>query len=92
MRSIEYSDVCIFMIDATEGIRLNLNIFIIEKNRKGVVVLVNKWDLIDNKDTMSAKDYEDKVREQLAPFRDVPILLSTVVPLAQGVRKSHGSL
>lgn len=81
VRSIEYSDVCIFMVDATEGIqKQDLNIFyVIEKNRKGVVVLINKWDLIENKDTMSTKDYEDKVREQLAPFRDVPILFTSTV-------------
>lgn len=81
VRSIEYSDVCIFMVDATEGIqKQDLNIFyVIEKNRKGVVVLINKWDLIDNKDTMSTKEYEDKVREQLAPFNDVPILFTSTV-------------
>lgn len=81
LRSIEFSDVCIFMIDATEGIqKQDLNIFyVIEKNRKGVVVLVNKWDLIEEKDTMSAREYEDKVREQLAPFNDVPILFTSTI-------------
>jgi GTP-binding protein len=81
IRSIEYSDVCIFMVDATEGIqKQDLNIFyVIEKNRKGVVVLINKWDLIDNKETMSTKEYEDKVRAQLAPFNDVPILFTSTV-------------
>lgn len=81
VRSIEFSDVCIFMIDATEGIqKQDLNIFyVIEKNRKGVVVLVNKWDLIEEKDTMSAREYEDKVREQLAPFNDVPILFTSTI-------------
>lgn len=81
VRSIEYSDVCIFMIDATEGLqKQDLNIFyVIEKNRKGVVVLVNKWDLIEGKDTMSAVQYEDKIREQLAPFNDVPILFTSTI-------------
>ena len=81
IRSIEYSDVCIFMVDATEGIqKQDLNIFyVIEKNRKGVVVLINKWDLIESKDTMSTKAYEDKVREQLAPFKDVPILFTSTI-------------
>ncbi len=81
VRSIEYSDVCIFMVDATEGIqKQDLNIFyVIEKNRKGVVVLINKWDLIADKDTMSTKEYEDRVREQLAPFKDVPILFTSTV-------------
>lgn len=81
VRSIEFSDVCIFMIDATEGVqKQDLNIFyVIEKNRKGVVVLINKWDLIENKDTMSAREYENKVREQLAPFNDVPILFTSTI-------------
>ncbi|WP_027419997.1 ribosome biogenesis GTPase Der [Crocinitomix catalasitica] len=81
VRSIEYSDVCIFMVDAQEGIqKQDLNIFyVIEKNRKGVVVLINKWDLVENKDTMSTKLYEDKIREQLAPFNDVPILFTSTI-------------
>lgn len=80
IRSIEYSDVCIFMIDATEGIqRQDLSIFyVIEKNHKGVVVVVNKWDLIE-KTTNSVKDYEDKLREQLAPFNDVPIIFTSTI-------------
>lgn len=80
IRSIEYSDVCIFMIDATEGIqRQDLSIFyIIEKNHKGVVVVVNKWDLVE-KTTSSVKEYEDKLREQLAPFNDVPIIFTSTI-------------
>ena len=80
IRSIEYSDVCIFMIDATEGIqRQDLSIFyVIEKNHKGVVVVVNKWDLIE-KNTESMKEYEDKVREQLRPFNDVPIIFTSTI-------------
>lgn len=80
VRSIENSDVCIFMIDAEEGIqKQDLNIFyIIEKNSKGVVVLVNKWDLVE-KDHKTMKAYEDKIREQLAPFNDVPILFTSTV-------------
>jgi len=80
IRSIEYSDVCIFMIDATEGIqRQDLSIFyVIEKNHKGVVVVVNKWDLVE-KSTNSVKDYEDKIREQLAPFNDVPIIFTSTI-------------
>ncbi len=81
IRSIEYSDVCFFMIDATEGIqKQDLNIFyVIEKNRKGVIVLVNKWDLVENKETNTIKEYEDKIREQLAPFNDVPIVFTSTV-------------
>jgi GTP-binding protein len=80
VRSIEYSDVCIFMVDATEGIqKQDLNIFyVIEKNKKGVVVVINKWDLIE-KETQSAKLYEDKVRAQLAPFNDVPIIFTSTI-------------
>jgi GTPase len=80
IRSIEYSDVCIFMIDATEGIqRQDLSIFyVIEKNHKGVVVVVNKWDLVE-KGTQTMKEYEDKIREQLAPFNDVPIIFTSTI-------------
>lgn len=81
VRSIEYSDVCIFMIDASEGIqKQDLNIFyIIEKNKKGVVVLVNKWDLIEEKGQEYVKEYEDGLREALAPFNDVPILFTSTI-------------
>lgn len=80
VRSIEYSDVCIFMIDATEGIqKQDLNIYyVIEKNKKGVVVLVNKWDLVE-KDTKSTKEYAEKIRAQLAPFNDVPIIFTSTI-------------
>jgi GTPase len=78
VRAIENADVCVFMIDATEGVqKQDLSIFyVIEKNHKGVVVLVNKWDLIE-KDHTTTKEYEDKIREQLAPFNDVPILFTS---------------
>ncbi|HIP35759.1 MAG TPA: ribosome biogenesis GTPase Der [Crocinitomix sp.] len=81
IRSIENSDVCIFMIDATEGLqKQDLNIFyVIEKNKKGVVVLVNKWDLIENKDQHYTKEYEDKLRQDLAPFNDVPIIFTSTI-------------
>lgn len=80
IRSIEYSDVCIFMIDATEGIqRQDLSIFyVIEKNHKGVVVVVNKWDLVE-KSNNTMKDFEDKVKEQLAPFNDVPVIFTSTI-------------
>lgn len=80
VRTIENCDVCIFMLDATEGIqKQDLNIFYIaEKNHKGVVVLVNKWDLVE-KDQDSTKAYEDKIREQLAPFNDVPIIFTSAL-------------
>lgn len=80
VRAIENSDVCIFMIDATEGIqKQDLHIFyIIEKNSKGVVLLVNKWDLVE-KDHKTMLEYEEKIREQIAPFRDVPIIFTSTV-------------
>lgn len=75
VRAIEHSDVCILLIDATRGFEgQDQSIFwLAEKNRKGVVILVNKWDLIE-KDTMSTRDYEAKIRRELEPFTDVPIL------------------
>ena len=75
VRAIEHADVCILVVDATRGFEgQDQNIFwLAEKNRKGVVILINKWDLVE-KDTMTARDYEKKVREQISPFTDVPIL------------------
>ncbi|HAA00221.1 MAG TPA: ribosome biogenesis GTPase Der [Flavobacteriales bacterium] len=75
IRTLEESDVCLFMIDAKEGIqKQDLHIYyMIESNKKGVVVLVNKWDLVE-KDTKTLKAYEDNLRQALAPFNDVPIL------------------
>src|SRR5690606_37556743 len=75
VRAIEHADVCILVIDATRGFEgQDQNIFwLAEKNRKGIVILINKWDLVE-KETMTARDYEKKVREQIAPFTDVPIL------------------
>ncbi|MFB6341583.1 ribosome biogenesis GTPase Der [Saccharicrinis sp. FJH2] len=79
IRSIEYSDVCVLMLDATRGVEAqDMNIYsIINKNRKGVVVCVNKWDLIE-KDTHTAKEFERDVRERFAPFTDFPILFTSV--------------
>ncbi|WP_396155300.1 ribosome biogenesis GTPase Der [Flavobacterium sp.] len=75
VRAIEHSDVIILLIDATRGFEgQDQSIFwLAEKNRKGVVILVNKWDLVE-KDTMSTRDYEAKIREELKPFTDVPIM------------------
>lgn len=81
VRSLENADVCILMLDATKGIEgQDLNIFRLAiKNNKGVVILVNKWDLVDNKETNTARDIEDKIRERIAPFSDVPILFISVL-------------
>lgn len=75
VRAIEHSDICLLVIDATRGFEgQDQSIFwLAEKNRKGIVILVNKWDLVE-KDTMTTRDYEQKIREQLQPFTDVPIL------------------
>ena len=80
VRTIENSDVCVFMMDATEGLqKQDLNIFYIaEKNHKGVVVLVNKWDLVE-KDTMTSTEYEEQLRRDLAPFNDVPIVFTSTI-------------
>ncbi len=80
VRAIEHSDVCLLVIDATRGFEgQDQSIFwLAEKNRKGVVILVNKWDLVE-KDTMTTRDYERKIREQLQPFTDVPILFISVL-------------
>ena len=75
VRTIEHSDVVILLIDATRGFESqDQNIFwLAEKNRKGVIVLVNKWDLMD-KETNTLRDYEANIREQIAPFTDVPVV------------------
>lgn len=88
VRTIEDSDICIFMIDATEGIqKQDLTIYyMIEKNHKGVVVLVNKWDLVE-KDTMTASEYEKKLRNDLAPYNDVPIIFTSALT-KQRIHKS----
>jgi GTP-binding protein len=80
VRTIENADVCIFMIDATEGIqKQDLHIYyMIEKNHKGVVVLVKKWDLVE-KDHTTMLQYEEKLREELAPFNDVPIIFTSTL-------------
>lgn len=81
VRAIEASDVCIFMLDAQEGINhQDLSVFnIIKQNSKGVVVLVNKWDLIEDKETNLVKEMEEMIKNRLAPFRDVPIVFTSTI-------------
>ncbi|MEM7163051.1 MAG: ribosome biogenesis GTPase Der [Bacteroidota bacterium] len=81
IRAIEHSDVCILMIDAEEGFqKQDLNIFyVIEKNKKGVVVLVNKWDLVQDKDSNIVKKWTDDIKEKIAPFTDVPIIYTSTL-------------
>lgn len=80
VRAIENSDVCLLMIDATRGVESqDQKIFqLIQKNKKGFVVLINKWDLIE-KDTMTTKQYEITIREKFAPFVDFPIIFTSVL-------------
>ncbi|MCQ2198402.1 MAG: ribosome biogenesis GTPase Der [Paludibacteraceae bacterium] len=80
IRSIEDSDVCILMIDATRGLESqDLNIVqLIQKNSKGLVVVVNKWDLVENKDANTTVKFEKVVRDRLAPFTDFPIIFTSV--------------
>jgi len=75
IRSIEYSDVCLLLIDATIGFESqDQNIFhLADKNKKGIVILVNKWDLMEKKSN-SIKEYEEMIRKKISPFTDVPIL------------------
>ena len=80
IRAIENSDVCILMCDASQGFDAqDLNIFsLAARNRKGVVVVMNKWDLVE-KDNKTHKQYEDLVRQRIAPFTDVPIIFTSVI-------------
>jgi GTP-binding protein len=79
IRAIENSDVCILMIDGTRGIEAqDLNIFnLIEKNRKGLVVCVNKWDIVADKSQESIKCFETAIRNRFAPFTDFPIIFTS---------------
>lgn len=81
IRSIENSDVCILMLDATRGIEgQDLNIFsLVQRNQKGLVVVVNKWDLIEDKTAKVMKGYEDAIRDRLAPFTDFPIVFTSAL-------------
>lgn len=76
VKAIEDADVCVLMIDATEGIQAQeLNLFYLaERNGKGIVILVNKWDLVENKQTNTAKEYEEQIKAKIAPFVNVPVI------------------
>ena len=81
IRAIEYSDVCILMIDSTRGIESqDMNIFqLIQRNNKSLVVVVNKWDLVENKDQVVIKTFENAIRERMAPFVDFPIIFASAL-------------
>ena len=78
IRAIEGSDVCILMLDATRGVEgQDLNIFsLIQRNQKGLVVVVNKWDLVEDKSAKVMKTFEEAIRNRLAPFTDFPIIFA----------------
>ena len=80
IRSIENSDVCLLMIDASQGLESqDINLFsLINRNNKGVVIVVNKWDLIE-KDNKTILEFEQKIRAKIAPFDDVPIVFTSVI-------------
>lgn len=79
IKALEEADVVLLMLDATEGIESqDINIFhLAQKNKKGIVIIVNKWDLIE-KDHKSTKEFETQIREKIAPFVDVPIIFTSV--------------
>ena len=81
IRSIESADVCILMLDATRGIESqDLNIFsLIQKNQKGLVAVVNKWDLVENKTDKVMKEFESAIRSRFAPFVDFPIIFGSAL-------------
>ena len=81
IRAIENSDVCILMLDATRGIEgQDLNIFsLINRNQKGLVVVVNKWDLVEDKSAKVMKNYEEAIRNRFAPFTDFPIIFASAL-------------
>ena len=81
IRAIENSDVCVLMLDATRGIEAqDMNIFqLIQKNQKSLVVVVNKWDLVEDKSQKAITYFEDTIREHLAPFKDFPVIFASAL-------------
>lgn len=80
IRAVEEADVCILVLDATQGIEhQDLAIFrLAQKRHKGIVILVNKWDLVENKGTNSVRDYEAAIKSRISPFDDVPVVFISV--------------
>ncbi|MET4075738.1 ribosome biogenesis GTPase Der [Hymenobacter sp. UYCo722] len=81
LRALEECDVCIVMLDASRGIEAqDVNIITLaDKNRKGIVILVNKWDLVENKETNTSKDFEAKILEKIAPIAYIPVVFISVL-------------
>lgn len=97
IRAIEMSDVCLMVVDAERGVEAQeLNILrVVLKNAKGLVVLVNKWDLIE-KETNTAKEFEEKIKKRFAPFTDFPVIFTSALTkqrilkaLEEGIRVYH---
>lgn len=80
IRAIEHSDVCLLLIDATQGFEAqDINIFsLAQKNHKGIVIVANKWDLIE-KQTNTHIDFENQIRQRISPFTDVPVVFTSVL-------------
>ena len=80
IKALDEADICILMIDAVDGIEAqDMSIFkLIQKRNKGIVILVNKWDLME-KETNTARDYEKELRNKLAPFNDIPIIFTSAL-------------
>jgi len=81
VRTIENSDVCILILDATRGVEAqDVSIFnLIQRNRKGIVVMVNKWDLIEDKDTNTINEFKEKIYRKFAPFVNIPIIFTSAI-------------
>lgn len=81
IRAIENADVCVLMLDATRGIEAqDMNIFsLIQKNKKGIVIVVNKWDLVEDKNPQVIRTFEEAIRERTAPFTDVPVIFASAM-------------
>jgi len=80
VRAIEYSDVCLIIYDVSRGFDSQVkNIFwLCERNKKGIVIIANKWDLVE-KDDKSTKNYESQIRKEIEPFVDVPIIFTSII-------------
>ncbi|MBT5425725.1 MAG: GTP-binding protein, partial [Bacteroidetes bacterium] len=80
VRAIEYADVCLLLIDAVEGVKSqDISIFgIAQRNHKGIVILVNKWDLVE-KDTKSSAKFLEELQHRIAPFTDVPVIFTSAL-------------
>ena len=80
VRAIEYSDVCLLIYDVSRGFDSQVkNIFwLCERNKKGIVIIANKWDLIE-KDNKSTKKYESQIKKEIEPFVDVPIIFTSII-------------